>query len=193
MALAAITRVVQDDEGNAVSGATVEIRREISGAPLVSLFSDRDGLNSIVNPYTAPTAQFTVFSSPGTYRIDITVGSETVTERYVVALEDVPGEESIEITEVTSGSTYQMLESDRIIYINKTVPGPITVTLVTAVGRTDDVQIVDGRGDAATNPITIVGAGSPGEPIIGRTDGVVINMNRGSLKLNPHQDGKWFI
>lgn len=189
MAGAAITRTVQDGAGNAITGAIVEIRAEISGAPLAQLYSDRALLNSLGNPYTAPTAQFTVYLAAGRYRIDITHDGITATERDAVALEDVPEDEAVDVTEVTSGASYDAGADDREIYVNKTVGSATQINLPTAVGRTDPISIIDGKGDASTNPITIVPNGA--QTIMGQSS-YVINFDRGSITLKPHQDGKWY-
>src|SRR5262245_28788570 len=53
MALAAFNGQAQDLAGNAVAGVKVELRRE-SDNTLPSLFSDRDGIVPLGNPYTTP-------------------------------------------------------------------------------------------------------------------------------------------
>jgi hypothetical protein len=190
MALAAITRTVQDGSGNAVAGASVEIRAEIAGAPLVALYSDRAGLTPIGNPYTAPAAQFTVYLAEAVVRIDVTASGASSTERYAVAIEDVPGEPTLQITEVTAAGPYNMTAADDVILINQTVGAPMTVNLLTSVGRTRPIKIVDKKGDASTNAITIDANGT--ETIIGQLT-YPINFDFGSVTLNPDQAGGWYI
>lgn len=75
MALARCHLVLQDEEGNIVDGASVEVRLESDGS-LPSLFSDRDGLVSIGNPFTAASGLDAGFHvAGGAYRITATVGS----------------------------------------------------------------------------------------------------------------------
>lgn len=190
MALAALTRTVQDALGNAVSGRTLEIRAEIGGAPLVSLYSDRTGATPIGNPYVLPTAMWTVYLAEGVYRIKILNGATLESdERYVVALEDVPGESTLEEVEIgAADSPYNMLASTDVIKVD-TSAGPVTVNLVTAVGRTKPVKIVDAAGNAGTNAITIDGNGT--ETIMGQATWP-LNFPYGSISLNPDQTGKWY-
>lgn len=84
MTLARWQATIQDDEGNVISGASVEVRREISGSPLASLFSDRDGLVSIGNPTVSDADGFAAFHvAGGAYRITVTSGTFTRVLRYV--------------------------------------------------------------------------------------------------------------
>ncbi|MFA5387039.1 MAG: hypothetical protein WC322_01430 [Candidatus Paceibacterota bacterium] len=84
MALARWQRTIVDDAGNILPGASVEVRREISGAPLAVLYSDRDGLVSIGNPFSADLTGFARFHViGGAYKITVTSGSFTQTLRYV--------------------------------------------------------------------------------------------------------------
>lgn len=73
-----------DTAGNILTGATVEIRRETAGTPLASLFSDREGTTGISNPNITDTdGKFEFHVTGGAYRIDITSGGFTNTDRYV--------------------------------------------------------------------------------------------------------------
>jgi hypothetical protein len=84
-----------------------------------------------------------------------------------------------------------MASADDIILINKGSGEATTVNLVTASGRKRPVKIVDLKGDAATNNITV--DGSAAETICGATTWV-INFNYGSVILFPRPDGTgWYI
>jgi len=75
---------ITDAAGNVVPSATVEVRREIAGAPLASLFSDRDGASAIGNPFSADAEGFAAFHvAGGAYRIDVSLGGFSRTWRYV--------------------------------------------------------------------------------------------------------------
>ncbi len=75
---------ITDDEGNVLPGATVEVRREISGAPLVPLYSDREGAVSIGNPFAADSEGFAAFHVVGgAYKITVTSGAFSRVHRYV--------------------------------------------------------------------------------------------------------------
>lgn len=75
---------ITDEEGNVLPAATITVRREVSGAPLASLFSDRDGAVSIGNPFAADSDGFAAFHvAGGAYRITATSGGFSRTWRYV--------------------------------------------------------------------------------------------------------------
>ncbi len=84
MALARFQRTITDALGNIKPGSSVTVRHETVGAPLASLFSDRDGTTGIGNPITADSEGFAAFHvAGGSYRIDAVSGGETTTWRYV--------------------------------------------------------------------------------------------------------------
>lgn len=84
MALARWQATIQDDQGNVLPAAQITVRREISGAPLAVLYSDRDGASPIGNPFNADADGFAAFHvAGGSYRIDAVSGSITRTWRYV--------------------------------------------------------------------------------------------------------------
>lgn len=61
---------IVDALGNIVPGAQVEVRRETGGLPLEPLFSDRDGLVPLGNPFPATSEAFAqFFCAGGPFRI----------------------------------------------------------------------------------------------------------------------------
>jgi len=75
---------IQDSAGNIMPGASVTVREESIGAPLVQLYSDRAGLTPISNPATADGNGFAYFyAAGGNYRIDATLDGFTQTWRDV--------------------------------------------------------------------------------------------------------------
>jgi hypothetical protein len=96
------------------------------------------------------------------------------------------------VTEKTTSGNYDMVAADDVILVNKSVGAATTVNLVTAAGRSNrPVKVVDGKGDAATNNITIDGSGA--ETIVGAAT-YVIAFNYGSVTLWPKPDGSgWYI
>lgn len=82
MALARWNGVVQDAEGNAVSGAQIEVRSEQTGR-LVPLFADREGLTRLGNPFTAPEATAAFHAGGDSYRITASKGGLLSEWRYV--------------------------------------------------------------------------------------------------------------
>lgn len=75
---------ITDESGNIVPGASVEVRREIPGAPLASLYSDRDGTILIGNPVAADDEGFISFHViGGSYKIRAYLGAFERIWRYV--------------------------------------------------------------------------------------------------------------
>lgn len=84
MTLAIHQFTVTDAAGNVLPGASVEVRREVSGAPLASLFADREGVTSSGNPFFADADGFAAFHvAGGAYRITVTKGTFFRVLRYV--------------------------------------------------------------------------------------------------------------
>lgn len=84
MTLARWQASIVDQEGNVLPGAQVTVRRETAGAPLVVLYSDRDGTAILGNPFPADADGFAAFHvAGGAYRIDVTSGAFSRTHRYV--------------------------------------------------------------------------------------------------------------
>lgn len=79
-----------------------------------------------------------------------------------------------------------------IIVIKKTVGAATTVTLPNAADRIKPVKIVDGKGDALTNNVTVVP--QSGESIAGTVDyHWIIDSNGGSVRLTPLAAGDGWI
>lgn len=93
MALARHYIRVVDENGQLVSGATVEVRHEAPGMPLAQLFSDRDGATAdgIPNPFNAltapevfPDSSLCFFHVEGdAYQITVTAGDLTEVRNFV--------------------------------------------------------------------------------------------------------------
>lgn len=82
MVLARWQATIVDESGNIQPSASVEVRRESTNS-LVSLFSDRDGLVAIGNPFTADAEGFAAFHViGGAYRVTATLGSFSRVWRY---------------------------------------------------------------------------------------------------------------
>jgi hypothetical protein len=85
MTLARYEFTVTDERGNIVTDAQVEVRKEIAGAPLATLYADRDGLTPLGNPFNVDpdTAVAAFHVVGGAYRVrPFKVGFERI-ERYV--------------------------------------------------------------------------------------------------------------
>jgi hypothetical protein len=84
MVLARWQSTIVDEAGNIQDGASVTVQREVAGAPLASLFSDRDGAAPLGNPITADSEGFAAFHvAGGAYRITATKGGFSRVWRYV--------------------------------------------------------------------------------------------------------------
>lgn len=59
------------------------------------------------------------------------------------------------VTVVTSGASYQVLSTDYVVVINKSVGSATGVTLPSSPATGRHVIVKDGKGDAASNNITI--------------------------------------
>ena len=84
MALARWQSTIVDGAGNVQPGATVTVRREVPGAPLAQIYSDRAGTTPKSNPFPADGTGLAAFHAiGGAYRIDATKGGFSQTFRYV--------------------------------------------------------------------------------------------------------------
>lgn len=88
---------------------------------------------------------------------------------------------------LTAAGPYAALPTDEVLIIKQTAGAPFTVT-VDWSARTKPLRVVDGKGDAAANNITIT-------PTTGQTQlasvnySYVIDGNGGSITLTPLPDG----
>lgn len=69
MALGHYYRPVIDGSGNIVTGLTVEVKREVSGSPLGVPYSDREGVTSKSNPFTAADGVIDFYAVGGSYSV----------------------------------------------------------------------------------------------------------------------------
>lgn len=83
MAIAPHHLTVQDEYGNAVVGAQIEVRKE-SDNSLASLFSDIAGATPISNPTnTGSNGAKTFYVEAGYHKITVTLGSASEVRRNV--------------------------------------------------------------------------------------------------------------
>lgn len=119
---------------------------------------------------------------------------DTVTGIYnTVPLSAVPaftGGYSFNIIAVGTGN-YATAPNDDLIVVNKTVGSPTQITMVASATRgRGPVYIKDGKGDASTNPITVVFNGS--EKADGLTS-VTVHTPFGVVAMAPSPTGGWVI
>lgn len=87
MTLVAWSKTIQDEAGNAVPGAEIEVRRESDGG-LATLFSDKEGNTALANPFTTGAgagglAQF--WSTPDAYTVEATANGDSMTWSVVLS------------------------------------------------------------------------------------------------------------
>ena len=94
---------------------------------------------------------------------------------------------------VTASGAVTVTATDAgIIVVAKTVGAATSVYLPSALLRTNSVKVVDGKGDAATNNITVIPVS--GQSIAGTIDYQwIIDSNGGSVELTPLADGSGWV
>ncbi|WP_036010777.1 hypothetical protein [Bradyrhizobium yuanmingense] len=196
MSFARYDLTATDNQGNVIAGASVEVRGEIPGQPLATLYSDRAGTTPIANPTTTDAngdAGFYIVG--GFYQITATSGLLTKTRRYVgIGLaqgSDAAPEGITQRYHTAAGTVTVDIDDADIIIIKKTVGAATPVELPDPANATKAVRIVDGKYDAATNNITITSLGTA-KTIMGGAS-YVIRSNGGSIKLTPLADGSGWI
>jgi hypothetical protein len=84
MVLARWQAQIVDDEGNTLPGASIEVRREVTGSPLAVLYSDRAGTVPLGNPFAADSDGYAFFhAAGGAHKITVTASGLTRIWRYV--------------------------------------------------------------------------------------------------------------
>lgn len=129
VALPRYNRTILDQYGNVVPGASVEVRRESPGQPLVQLYSDRAGAVAVGNPISADANGFVFFHvASGEYQVKATFGANVQTLRYEqigpASIENSMGPE----TQIT-GSTYTLGGTETFLTIRRVSPTLTTITL----------------------------------------------------------------
>lgn len=125
-------------------------------------------VNSVPNPAT--TYSLVWDSTTGTF--------------YLIPLAAVSGNKVVKV--ITAAGPYAAQPNDDVIIVKQLAGAPFTVT-VDWSGRTKPLKVVDGKGDAAANNITIT-------PAAGQTQlasvnySYVIDGNGGSITMTPLPD-----
>jgi len=193
MSLAHYDLTATDEAGNIIAGATVEVRIEVPGAPLASLYSDRDGATPMANPTTTDSngyAEF--FCLGGAHKVTVTSGALEKIRRYQAIGLNAEGDGiGVRTQRVVTGSGTATMATDdaQDLLIEGTIS---TVALCDPSLRANDVRIVDGSGDASASPITITVP--TGKTLYGVLNGTTtIDGNGGSVLLTPREDGTgWY-
>lgn len=202
MTMARYSGVVQDQAGNIITNAKIEVRREVPGQPLAALKSDRAGATAISNPFDAETdGTFFFHVVSGAYQVRAYTGpsgSPTMEDlrRYVpigLLAESDATTARVPLI-VTAAGDVTIGASDGVddYYIEKTVGAATNVYLPSAESRTTPLRIIDGKGDASANNITIIP--ESGETIFAIADyHHIIDGNGGQITLTPRPDGAGWV
>lgn len=192
---------VQDAAGNVVSGAHVEVRREVPGQPLAALKSDREGATPLSNPFDTDSDGFGEFYvAGGAYQIRVYTGPsgaptfEAPIRRNVaiglLAESDSAGSR-VAVTITAAGDVIASTGVDD-YFVEKTVGAATNFYLPSAASRTTPLRIIDSKGDASTNNITVIP--ESGETIFAIADyHYVIDGNSGQITLTPRPDGTGWV
>lgn len=160
MTLARYDLTAQDNAGNVVAGASVEVRREIPGAQLASLYSDREGTTPMTNPTTTDSnGAAGWFCVGGFYKITVTNGMDSSPPRRYVGIglaqgTDAPAEGLVQ-RDATGGGTVTITNDDADIIL---VDGGSRVVYPPSDEATRPARTVDVKHDAAASPIHVVPA-----------------------------------
>jgi hypothetical protein len=146
--LARWQNTIVDDAGNVQGSASIEVRAETGGQPLVSIYSDRDGLTPLGNPFTADSEGFAAFHvSGGAYQIVATKGGFTRTWRYV----GIGTNSENDFVDFVKAPTVQIFTASG-TYTKPINPSP----------RFVKITVIGGGGASGGAPATVAAQGSGG-------------------------------
>lgn len=168
MAYSVWQQFIQNDLGDVLSSASIEVRDESTGA-LAVLYSTSTGV-SLANPFTASIdglARF--YAAAGVYKIVATSGTDTATYRHVqlgtsqsvdvgTSTGQLPLAEAVIYTSVTESTTSRTLTaSDNKKHIRCTSGSATTITLPAGLTDLKECRIFrDGSGTVTlSHPSTV--------------------------------------
>lgn len=151
MALAAWNYLITDNEGDIITGASVEVRRESDNA-LASLYSDRAGSSALGNPFTDSTGTGRFHVAGGSYKVTITKDALTRSFRYVAI--GLAGEIDSVVTGLAAGTAVTLDQTDP---ANPIVGQDISVSIPTsAVTLSNSATTAQNLFPAASDTLTVV-------------------------------------
>lgn len=92
------------------------------------------------------------------------------------------------LTIITSGASYDSVDTDTRILVDKTVGSATTINLLDGAEYSQPVLVKDVKGDADVNPITITFPGT----MDGVSSPIVINSQYGFFWFNPLPEGNFY-
>lgn len=106
------------------------------------------------------TAEVDSIADPTTRYLMVVSGTadEQLYER--IAVDNFTASTGGNVQEITAGGPQNIEDTAAVVLVNQTVGAAITLTLPLSAAKVGPVKIVDMKGDAATNNITIVPTGS---------------------------------
>jgi len=134
MALPRYNGVVQDAQGNLVAGASILVRREVPGLPVVQVYANDDATGALGSPFVTVDGRFGFYVAEGKYRITATFGADTYE---LVDVQLGPSSVSNALgpeTEIT-GATHTLSVLDTFLTIKRTGPTLTTITLPPVADR----------------------------------------------------------
>lgn len=105
---------------------------------------------AVVDSIPDPTSRFVVVVS----------GTEDDQLYERIAVDDFIASTAGNVQEITAGGTQTIEETAAVVLVNQTVGAAITLTLPFSAAKVGPVKVVDMKGDAGTNNITVVPSGS---------------------------------
>lgn len=102
---------------------------------------------------------------------------------HVVSLANLVNNATLTTVIITSGATYAVGVNDKIIAVNKSPGSATTITLPLSSLKVGPVRIIDFKGDAGTNNITVNVTGS--DKLNGNLTSWIIANDGGSILLTP--------
>jgi len=181
MALARYQFTVTDEAGNVIPAASVEVRRESNGT-IVPLFSDRAGVVSIGNPFSADSDGYAAFHVVGgPYRITATSGAFSREWRYVgIGLTQETDAVAMGMTFVFSATTTDADPGDGMMRFNNASLPSVTAIYIdnlSAFGTTVSswIDTFDDEGESGDRGVLTIMTNDAAGVMVARITGTIVD------------------
>jgi hypothetical protein len=182
MVLARWQATITDDAGNVQDAASVEVRAETGGAPLATIYSDRDGTTPISNPLTTGSDGFAAFHvAGGAYKITASKGAFSREWRYVpIGLAAEQDSAPVGISWIFDPTTTDADPGAGFFRFNNATPGSATALYldnVDADGLTETTWLdsIDDGGSSSDRGILVMRSANGGALVVARVTGSVVD------------------